>query len=91
MKKKYTKPTLISDSTDTEKAFCLGCGVASGYNTVGCLRISDPDAYSVLTEIYGLGDSTQFSSDIFKNLVFSMNGQCTVSCYQNPYDSFFSS
>lgn len=91
MKKIYTAPVIAIQTFEVSEAICAACATGTGYGTISCLFKSSPDDYEILTGLYGLSDDTDLSSDAFSKLVFGINRQCDVACYQNPYDSFFSS
>jgi hypothetical protein len=91
MKKIYIKPEVAVQTFKISETICAACATGTGHGTISCLLKSSPDDYDVLTNLYGLSGDTSLDSDAFNSLVFGINRQCNVACYQNPYDSFFSS
>ena len=89
-KKKYVPPVVMTESVEIDSDFALGCGTVIHSSTLSCLYDSSPNEFEDLVDGWGLDPNTAFDSAAFNGIVFS-NNSCSASCYQGPYDSFFSS
>lgn len=87
MKKTYLTPAIHVEPLEVEANYALGCGVSIGASVVACLELTAPNEYEEL--VYGLGVDP--SAPLERGVAFSSSATCLASCYQGPYDTFFSS
>lgn len=87
MKKVYKKPLIEAEPLEVEADYALVCSLSVGWGTIACLEKTSPNEYEEL--VYGLGLSP--STPIDSGVAYSNSSSCLASCYQGPYDTFFSS
>lgn len=90
-RKKYIPPVVMVESLEVDMNYALGCGSSINSSTVACMFKSAPNEFEDLVYGWGLNPDTPLQSSEYSEIVFSSSQSCSASCYQGPYDTFFSS